>query len=208
MSSSVGFLIPLSAKTFMMLLTKPAGRQCAAFIEAEKNKPFSYAETGRTANPEPVAGYDNDFSDIILGKGEAVWEAAKSAVQNWKMFPGGWTFIHPGETPLREGEVVALAARVLGLWWLNSCRIVYVIDNGRQFGFAYGTLPGHVEKGEELFLVERAENGVIRYSIRAFSRPRHWLARLCYPLPRVWQRKFVRDSKRSMAGFVRNANLP
>ncbi len=162
----------------MLLLTKPAGRQCTAFIEAEKNKPFSYAETGRTASPEPVAGYDNDFNSIILGKGEVVWEAAKSAVRNWKMFPGGWTFIYPGETPLREGEVVAMAARVLGLWWLNSCRIVYVIDEERRFGFAYGTLPGHAEKGEELFLVERAENGVIRYSMRAFSRPRHWLARL------------------------------
>lgn len=192
----------------MLLLTKPAGRRCASFIEAEKIKPFGYEETGRTARSEPVKGFDNDFNDIVLGEGDAVWKAAREAVRNWKMFPGGWTFVYPGETPLREGEAVAMAARVMGFWWLNSCRIVYAIDTERQFGFAYGTLPGHVEQGEELFLVEKDANGVVRYSIRAFSRPRHWLARLGYPLVRAWQRKFASDSKRSMAGFVQNANLP
>ena len=47
--------------------------------------------------------------------------------------------------------------RAIGLWWLNACRIVYVVDESgpiSKFGFAYGTLPGHVESGEERFLIE------------------------------------------------------
>jgi uncharacterized protein (UPF0548 family) len=54
----------------------------------------------------------------------------------------------------------------LGLWSLNACLIVYVIEEEasllKRYGFAFGTLPGHVERGEDRFTVEwhRAENSV------------------------------------------------
>jgi len=44
---------------------------------------------------------------------------------------------------------VAILARSIGLWWLNACRIVYVVDKVDKFGFAYGTLPDHAGSGEE-----------------------------------------------------------
>jgi uncharacterized protein (UPF0548 family) len=96
--------------------------------------------------------------------------------------------------------------RVIGLWWLNACRIVYVIDEGgpvQRFGFAYGTLPGHVESGEERFLIEwdQGENSVW-YDILAFSRPRHPLARLGYPFARLMQKRFARDSVKAMVRRV------
>lgn len=172
------------------------------FIETEKSRPFSYPEIGHTRHENHVSGYDNDFNFIELGQGEAVWQAAKMAIRQWKMFPGRWACIFPDDTPIREGETVAMSAQVLGLWWLNSCRIVYVIDNERQFGFAYGTLPGHAERGEELFLVEKTPDDRVRYVLKAFSQPRFWMARLGYFLVRRYQRKFVRDSKRSMLDFV------
>lgn len=67
--------------------------------------------------------------------------------------------------------------RAIGLWWLNACRIVYVVDESgpiSRFGLAYGTLPGHVERGEERFMIEwnRGDNSVW-YDILAFSRPNH-----------------------------------
>lgn len=191
----------------MFLLSKPNENQIRAFIEVEKNLPFSYPEIGCTRDGEPVTGYNNDFNFIELGQGEAAWEAAKNAVRQWKMFPGGWAFVAPENTPIRESEVVAMEAKVLGTWWLNSCRIVYVLDNEQQFGFAYGTLPGHAERGEELFLVEKDDDGTVWYRLRAFSWPRHWLARLGYPVARAYQRKFVRDSKKSMRDFVQNSSL-
>lgn len=186
------------------MLSKPVETRIRVFIESEKNRPFSYPEVGHTKNENPVPGYDNDFNFIELGRGKAVWQAAKEAVRQWKMFPGGWACIFPDDTPIREGETVAMSARVLGFWWLNSCRIVYVVDNESQFGFAYGTLPGHVECGEELFMVEKMPDGLVRYVLKAFSKPRFWMARLGYPLARRYQKKFVRDSKRSMLTFVQN----
>lgn len=187
-----------------MMLSKPSAERIRAFIATEHRRPFSYAAVGQTRREEPVSGFDNDCNFIELGKGEAVWAAAKEAIARWKMFPGGWACIAPDNTPIREGETVAMSARVMGLWWLNSCRIVYVWDDKQHYGFAYGTLPGHVECGEELFMVEKTADGVVRYVIKAFSRPRFWMARLAYPLARWHQRKFVRDSRQSMLNFVKD----
>ena len=38
------------------------------------------------------------------------------------------------------------------------CRIVSVFKEVDSFGFAYGTLPGHPERGEESFVLERRDD--------------------------------------------------
>lgn len=76
-----------------------------------------------------------------------------------------------------------------------------MIDEPARFGFAYGTLPRHVEQGEERFLVERVGDEVF-YDILAFSRPRHPSARLGYPLMRRWQKRFGHDSAAAMRRAV------
>jgi uncharacterized protein (UPF0548 family) len=101
-----------------------------------------------------------------------------------------------------------MQAHALGLWWLNACCIVYVIDETepvRSFGFAYGTLAAHVERGEERFSVELHADGAVWYDLRAFSRPRYWPVRLTKPLARCLQRRFVRDSQAAMQQAVRTA---
>jgi len=96
--------------------------------------------------------------------------------------------------------------RAVGVWWLNACRVVYVVDDDgpiSKFGFAYGTLPGHVESGEERFLIEwdRGDDGVW-YDIVAFSHPHRFSARLGYPVVRRLQKRFGRDSAASMLRAV------
>jgi uncharacterized protein (UPF0548 family) len=78
-----------------------------------------------------------------------------------------------------------------------------------RFGFAYGTLPGHAESGEERFLVEwdRTDDAV-RYDVLAFSRSRHPLARLSYPLTCRTQRRFARDSAVAMLRAVGRTPTP
>jgi len=186
----------------MFTLFHPTELQIRSFLEQQRSLPYSYPEVGGTRSDEALKGYNNDFNFIELGKGDAIWETAKEAIRQWRMFPGGWAYIAPGTPPIAAGTVVAMAARVTGMWWLNSCRIVYVLDDERQFGFAYGTLPGHAERGEEVFMVEKTPDGTVRYVIKAFSWPRHWLARLGYGLARAYQRKFVHDSKCSMLQSV------
>ena len=67
-----------------------------------------------------------------------------------------------------------------------SARVVYVVDEPDRAGFAYGTLPEHLEEGEESFIVRRAD-GRVRFDVRAFSRPRHPLARFGAPVTRLLQ---------------------
>jgi uncharacterized protein (UPF0548 family) len=75
--------------------------------------------------------------------------------------------------------------------------------------FAYGTLPGHAESGEERFLVEwDRTTDAVHYDILAFSRPRHPLARLGYPLTRRVQRRFARDSATAMRRAVAGVPTP
>ena len=135
-----------------------------------------------------------------------MFHSACDAIRTWKMFPGGWARIEPPNAPVKKGQVVAMVAKVMGFYWVNNCRIVYLLDEMepvRKYGFAYGTLAQHVEKGEELFSVEWLPDGSVWYVLRAFSKPRFWLARLCYPLARLYQRKFVKESQRAMQLEIR-----
>ena len=105
-----------------------------------------------------------------------------------------------------------MMGRAIGLWWLNSCRIVYVVDEPgpiSRFGFAYGTLPGHVEAGEERFLIEWDHgDDSVWYDILAFSRPNHLLSRLGYLFVRRLQKRFGRDSAAAMLKAVLNRVEP
>jgi uncharacterized protein (UPF0548 family) len=130
-----------------------------------------------------------------------VFEAACAAMRRWEMFPRPWTEIIPAEAPIQVGQTVAVLARAFGLWWLNAARVVYVLDEAgppRRFGFAYGTLADHTERGEERFSVEWHPDGRVWFDLFAFSRPRHPLARLAYPLARRLQKRFQAESKTAM----------
>jgi uncharacterized protein (UPF0548 family) len=144
------------------------------------------------------AGYDHDHNRVRLGEGRETFERAREALRRWAMFPPGWTGVVTGGAPLAEGETVAVVFRVLGAWWLNACRIVYVEDGPRCSGFAYGTLACHVERGEERFRVEWLADDSVWYDLAAFSRPGYWGARLAKPVARALQRRFVRDSQAAM----------
>ncbi len=191
----------------MWSLARPSARRIARFLEEERELPLTYAATGRTRDEAllaggPPPGFVLDHNRRRLGEGAAAFEAGAMALRQWRMFPRPWTAIEPAPAPVEEGGVVAVLIQAMGAWWLNSARVLYVIDEPRRFGFAYGTLPGHAERGEERFLVEQLEDGSVWYDLRAFSRPRYWAAWLGYPVTRALQRRFARESKEAMAAAV------
>jgi uncharacterized protein (UPF0548 family) len=186
----------------MISFRKPRAPAIQAFLSAQAKLGFSYPAVGATAG-KPPTGYDVDRARVRLGEGDEVFRAAKEALCRWEHFRLGWCEAWPPQTPIKKGEVVAVLARSMGLWWLNAARIVYVVDKEALFGFAYGTLPGHAETGEERFLVEwDQKEGSVWYDILAFSRPRHPLARLGYSLARRLQERFRKDSAEAMLRAV------
>ncbi len=187
----------------MFMVREPSDIAVARFIASQRDLPFTYAEVGAT-NATPPAGYNVDHNRIQLGSGEAIYRSAVDALKNWRHFELGWVGIVPRGVPLKIGATVAVKARAFGTWSLSATRVVYTIDEMRRFGFAYGTLPDHVETGEERFLIEWLPDDTVWYDILAFSRPRHPLVRLSAPLARRLQKQFARDSlNRLKSTFIR-----
>jgi uncharacterized protein (UPF0548 family) len=149
-------------------------------------------------------GYVVDHNRERLGTGSSAFGAAVSAVREWKMFDVGWVDLIRTDTPVEVGANVAILVNRFGFWFLNSARIVYVIEEQRRFGFAYGTLEQHAEQGEERFSVEwDSQDDSVFFDILAFSKPRLWAARVALPLTRGLQKKFARDSMAAMQRAVR-----
>ena len=122
------------------------------------------------------------------------------------MFDMAWIELCWPDTPIEPGATVAVVVSHLGFWSMNACRIVYVIDEPgppERYGFAYGTLPDHMERGEERFTVEfHTGDQSVWYDVYALSRP-SMLARLAYPVARGLQKRFAKDSMAAMEKAVR-----
>lgn len=185
----------------MYSLTQFTDGQIQKFIGSQRDRPFSYAEVGASRGTPPT-GYTIDHNRVQLGVGAETFERAKVAVQRWTMFRFDWLQLCWPDAPIEVGSTVAVMTRALGVWSLNACRIVYLIDEEgpvQKFGFAYGTLPGHAERGEERFWVEWHHlDNTVWYDILAFSRPDQLPAKLVYPYVRRLQKRFAVDSKQAM----------
>jgi len=115
------------------------------------------------------------------------------------MFDLDWIEVFPVRPSAQVANTVAVVVCHLGFWSVNISRIVYVIDEASRYGFAYGTLPCHSEEGEERFLVEHdPTTDEVWYDLSAFSKPRHPLARIGYPISRYLQKRFARESLAAM----------
>lgn len=185
----------------MFLLRKPTDEKIRRFISSEQTRPFSYAAVDATRSETPPTGFKVDHNRTQLGDGETVYTRAVSALRNWQQFELGWIKIMPAGSPIAVGQTVAIRAHTFGLWSLSAARIVYVIEESepaRRFGFAYGTLPDHVECGEERFTIEQLDDGSVWYDIYAFSHPQHALVKLGAALARKLQKQFVKESLEAM----------
>lgn len=198
---------PLFQSLPMIFLRHPSPEQIDAFLDGQRAEPFSHPHVGATQGQLP-SDWTVDHNRIRLGSGPAAFEAACAALRRWEMFRLGWVEIHGTGPPIVPGLTVGMLARVVGIYWLNACRVVYTVQEDgpvRRFGFAYGTLTDHVERGEERFLIEQLEDGSVWYSLLAFSSPRHPLVRLAYPMTRHLQHRFVAQSLRTMKRAVETA---
>ncbi len=93
---------------------------------------------------------------------------------------------------MADGDVASLSLGWGPLAIAIPVRVVYVVDTPRRRGFAYGTLPGHPERGEELFVAEHHDDDSVSLTVTAFSGPGRWFTRLSGPLGRVMQQVMTR----------------
>ena len=191
----------------MFSFSRPTQVEVDTFIGLAANSEFSYKSVGLSMNGSPV-GFNVDHHRIYIGRGEGDFKNAKLAIRDWKMFDFPWLDLCWPETPIEKDRTVAIVVNHLGFWSMSAARIVYVIEEPTRYGFAYGTLREHVESGEERFTVEfDPKTGEVWYDLFAFSKPNHVLAQIGYPVSRMLQKRFARDSIAAMKRAVQRANI-
>jgi uncharacterized protein (UPF0548 family) len=130
--------------------------------------------------------------------GSPVHPATTSGDAEVVFAPSGDPLIRPGDTAFLKWM----------LWPAKiPARVVYVIDEPDRKGFAYGTLPGHPERGEEAFVVERRADESVWLVIRAFSRPANAFFWASYPALRLMQAIFTARYERALAGPIDEGNV-
>lgn len=156
---------------------------------------------------EPTPGFR--FTRVLepLGGGPNVFMRAVLGLEAWAVYPA-WMTLYPHPAPLDEGVCVALVAGIAPVWTVSAVRIVSVERSVRHLAFTLQTLPQHALTGSERFCIYRDEQDRVFYELTALSRPQHPLAKLGAPAVQLVQRRFARDSVRSLQRFIRTDSDP
>ena len=162
------------------------------------NLPLSYRAVGATLRGERPRGYFHDACTVDLGRGDSTFEAAKVALRAWSAHCGAHLMVVPNDAPIEVGAVVTMTLPVLGIHIHADCRIVAVVDEPDAFGFAYGTLTSHPETGEESFVIRRDPDGVVTFTVTAFSRPGELVPWCGLPIVRALQHRAARQFGQGM----------
>ncbi len=154
---------------------------------------FSYREVGATGRPGelPPPGYHLLRVRTRIGAGPAVFAAAGQAVLSWRMHRRLGVRMDTAAPAAVPGARVVVGLGVGPLRVAAPCEVVWTVRGARRTGFAYGTLPGHPECGEESFVVEWEPDDSVVLAVVAFSRPAAWYTRAAGPLARVGQRAYA-----------------
>jgi uncharacterized protein (UPF0548 family) len=103
-----------------------------------------------------------------LGRDPAAFERARAALRS--LAPQrSISEVAPVEARVEVGATVVAALGIGPVHVLAIDRIVEVVDEPDRYGFAYVTLPGHVLRGEEAFLLERTDDGSVVGSVRGWA---------------------------------------
>ncbi|GAB3667388.1 DUF1990 domain-containing protein [Actinocorallia lasiicapitis] len=161
---------------------------------------FSYPEVGATREGRTPDGYSRLHVRRAIGHGPETYRRAAEALMTYRMhraIPVGITAERP-----RAAEGGAITVTLAG-FVKAPCRFVWTVEDDRRTGWAYGTLEGHPESGEEAFVVALDDDGTVTLTVTAFSRPAHPLARLAAPVVPLMQRLYAIRCARVLARLSR-----
>jgi uncharacterized protein (UPF0548 family) len=151
-------------------------RRIAEFRSAE----LTYPEVGMTQHAVLPAGY-RTFQRTVPLPVHVRFASARRDLLTWMVQRrAGIRVTASGDV---APDVVAdLTVGSGALSVIAPCRVVYLIEEPTRCGFAYGTLRGHPESGEESFMLNRGEDGAVTFTVTAFSHSATILSKLAGPI--------------------------
>jgi uncharacterized protein (UPF0548 family) len=191
----------------VLLIRRPSDARLTQILDGLRRAPLTYDEVAATRDAAVLPdGYHHMRATRLLGVDgdSAVFAAACEALRTWQLHRRQGFRVVPDEPPIEPGTDVVVAVPLPGAHVVAACRIVWTVDEPGRFGFGYGTLAVHPERGEEAFVVEREPSGEVRGTVAAFSRPRHPLVRLAGPMARRQQATATRGYLDAWLDHVRD----
>jgi uncharacterized protein (UPF0548 family) len=149
---------------------------------------LTYAERGATRREPLPRHYNHLRYRTLIGEGADVFARAGEAVVTFAMHRAGGARIRTAADRAVPGVRLTVG---LGPFTV-PCEVVYTVDEPDRTGFGYGSLRGHLEQGEEAFVVERDADDRVWFRVTAFSRPARWPAVLGGPIAELAQRGYAR----------------
>lgn len=142
---------------------------------------YTYGPVGQTACGPP-SGFDWFQRSATLTRRD--FETAAADLFMWRLHERAGLRVWASDAPLRADTVVLMRLGAGPASLRIPCRVAYVVDEPGLRGFAYDTLPGHPEAGEERFVLRQHDDGSIELTISGFSRPASRLAKIGGPVSR------------------------
>ncbi|MGP6173147.1 DUF1990 domain-containing protein [Corynebacterium sp. A21] len=132
---------------------------------------------GETPVELGLQGWQITDRSLLLGHGRDCFEQATERLLSWRAHAHAHVRVH------QEGQVLRLRFGPT----LSPCLILREERSPERTLLMYGTMPGHVERGEEAFLISRSPQGEVIARCVAFSQPDWFWARLGRPVARLVQ---------------------
>jgi uncharacterized protein (UPF0548 family) len=163
----------------------------------------TYPEVGATRETASLPlGYRHDAYSVRIGRGDSAFRRGKDALRHWQAHRHAGATLTPTDPSLAVGALVVVTFHLGPLYVVAPCRLVYVTDEADRFGFAYGSLPGHPERGAEAFHIRHDADGAVMFDIVVFSRPADLLARIGSPVARAVQRRVTKAYLEGVREYV------
>jgi uncharacterized protein (UPF0548 family) len=180
----------------------PLGELDRALARA-RTAAVTYDHVGSTLDARRFPGRAPRSFGVELPGAGAAFDAAAAGLRAWVPQRGLGARIHPPGAALEPGTTLLVVAAFGPAELVAPNRVVEVVDEPGRFGYAYGTLPGHPERGEECFLVERVARGALRLTVRVDAVPGTALTRALGPLVPRAQAAAIRRYLRALAAHAR-----
>jgi uncharacterized protein (UPF0548 family) len=168
-------------------LSDPKLDKLNQILETQSQLQLSYEASDLLTNNSSMKTTEYCMS---VGTGLDAFEKAVLCLSQFAVHERAGFQVLKTSNSLEVNSCVLLKLSLFPFYITSVCRITNIISSSNTFGFTYGTLPHHIEVGEELFLIELTKTNNVLFKIKTISRPGNKFAILVKPYSNHLQLKF------------------